>query len=65
MKKNDLIREVSSLEENNLIVFSESESWPDKRGDFGGSGLIRGVTGGSGLIRRVTGGSDLIRGVAL
>jgi hypothetical protein len=49
MKKNDLIREVSSLEENNLIVFSESESWPDKRGDFGGSGLIRGVTGQVGV----------------
>jgi hypothetical protein len=42
--KTGLIREMASLEGDNLVVFyyhSVSENWPDKRGGLSGSDTLR------------------------
>jgi hypothetical protein len=63
-----MTREVSSLEENNLVAFyylSASEIWLDRRAACGGRGLIRwrAACGGRGLIRwrAACGGRGLIK----
>jgi hypothetical protein len=64
-QKGGLIREMTSLKGDNLVVLnylSAFEIWPDKRGGLWWEGMIRGVAfGGRGLMRRWSTGFILRR----